>query len=183
LPFFAGLTLLAAAIARQRTRGRFHLFALVLFGFYLMAAIRIIFFPIPIVDGWPKNLSWEGSLHALQQINWIPFNYRLAYLSPMRLAAVLGEIIANILITLPFGAGMGFLANLGLRRMLGVAVLTGFFLEGAELVIILIVGVHYHVVDINDVFWNALGVMLGFGLFRSGRWIVRHLKKDAGGLE
>ncbi len=78
-----------------------------------------------------------------------------------------------ILLTVPFGFGICFLTSLRGKRLFTLALLTGLALEGVQLFIGLAAGYYYHSVDINDVLLNALGVLVGSGLFRMANKVIR----------
>lgn len=64
--------------------------------------------------------------------------------------------------------GGRFLKILYGKRLVFGALVAGLILEGVQLLQKLIFGVSLHSVDINDVIFNALGVIAGGGLF----WIA-----------
>ncbi len=72
--------------------------------------------------------------------------------------------------TIPFGLGISLFYPVRGRRILWLALETGLALEGAQLLIMLVIGPNVHSVDINDVLLNALGVLLGYALYRAAAW-------------
>jgi glycopeptide antibiotics resistance protein len=163
---------------RYYKKGWFYIFGLILFGLYLIAVIDIIFFPIPIPENWPDNLNLNDTIRNLKSTNLILFNYRSNYSTrPVNIFLVLRDIIANILLTVPVGFGICFLTRVRFKQILYLALITGLVLEGTQLVIKLISGVYYHAVDVNDVLWNASGVLVGFLLYHSVRWVIKSVKK------
>lgn len=166
---------------RQRQRGWLHRLLLALFGLYLLAVMDAIFFPILIPDNWPANLNTADTRRALQLVNWRPFYFG----SPTSLASYPGanmqrfqwfDIIGNILLTIPLGIGLPYFTRVNNKSILWVALAVGLLFEGTQLLIKLVCGVYYHTVDINDVIWNGLGVLLGFGIFRVGNYMVQQTK-------
>lgn len=95
----------------------------------------------------------------------------------MNYRAVVFDILANFLLTIPFGFGGCFLKFLGGKRLMLGALGAGLTLEGVQLLLILMLGEYPHSVDINDVLFNALGVMAGGGLFWVGRGVF-HRTRD-----
>lgn len=163
---------------RSRKRGWRHLLVLALFGFYLLAVLDAIFFPILIPENWPANLNTAETVRALHQVNWIPFHFGSVADSAAYPGANLRhiqwfDIIGNILLTIPLGLGMTYFRRMDFKHTLWLALAVGLLLEGTQLIIKLILGVYYHAVDINDVIWNALGVLLGFGIFQMWVYIRR----------
>jgi len=61
-----------------------------------------------------------------------------------------------------------------------LALVVGLVIETIQLLITIILGVSYHSTDINDVIFNALGVFIGYGLFRMFAWIFLKIKHRYG---
>ena len=169
---------------RQRRSGFLHELALALFGLYLMAVLDAVFFPIFIPDNWPASLNTSDTLHALQQVNWRPFYFG----SPASSAVYPGanmqrfrwfDIIGNILLTIPLGFGLSYFTRVNTKSILWVALAVGLLFEGTQLLIKLVCGGYYHTVDINDVIWNGLGVLLGYIVYRFLKYIIAK-RKEAG---
>lgn len=176
IPFLIGLLVLIIFIVRLRSHGWVYVLVLVLFGFYIMAVIDVVFFPIPLPRNWPANLTWKETKFLMSQVNLIPFNYGSLSLYPSSLFSALRDVALNIILTIPFGWGICYLSKPQSKRIIWIALATGFFLEGTQLVLKLTLGVFFHAVDISDVIWNGLGVIAGFGLYHAGRKIIRRIK-------
>jgi len=176
IPFLMGVMILVILIVRLRSRGRAYLLVLTLFCLYVMAVIDVVFFPIPLPGNWPENLTWRETMQALSQVNLIPFNYGSLFLYPDSLFTALRDVAANIVLTIPFGWGISYLTKLQGKRIIWLALATGLFLEGTQLMMKLILGVFIHAVDISDVIWNGLGVVMGFGLYHAGCKLFKKAK-------
>jgi glycopeptide antibiotics resistance protein len=181
IPLLIGLLILGLVISYCRKRGWFYLLGLALMGFYLLAVIGILFFPIPVPENWPTNLTWGDTLLSLSQVNLIPFNYGSMFLHSTSFYTSFRDIIGNILLTIPFGFGICFLIPLRNKQVLLTAVGVGLTLEGIQLLMKLILGVFFHSVDINDVLMNALGVLVGAGLYRAVKWISHNIQENTTG--
>ena len=83
----------------------------------------------------------------------------------------------NLILTIPFGLGLGFFFKPRFLKLCFWALLTGLSLEGVQLLIKLGAGTFYHTVDINDVILNALGVIVGYGLFLILKKLFDMIKK------
>ena len=57
--------------------------------------------------------------------------------------------------------------------------LVGLSIEGLQLVISLLLGYPYRVIDVNDLIANAAGVLLGYAFFRVFRWAFLELARGA----
>ena len=182
-PLLIGLLILGLVGYRRRKRGWLYLMGLSVFGLYVMAVIFVVFFPIQLPETWPSNLRGRDPsyiLATIRNVNLIPFNYGRMFAEARRgmitPRIVFQEIGGNILLTIPFGAGMGFLTRPHGWGVARLAFGTGLALEGTQLLSRLIGVETYHAVDINDVLLNALGVALGYGLYRVGQWGVQKLR-------
>ena len=179
-PLLAGLLILAMILAslRMRKRSLAFLLGFTLFYGYLLAVAAIIFFPITVPDGWPGNITAQNALFTLAHINLIPFNF--GDLFSANAWTIFIQLAGNILLTLPFGFAMPFLARISPHRLFWLALSAGFALEGAQLAFELtgLVSAYGHSVDINDVLLNAAGVLVGYGLFGLAARLKREFTKD-----
>lgn len=75
-------------------------------------------------------------------------------------------IIENIVLTIPFGFGINFLVRIKPIRFVWLAPAVGFGFEFSQLVISLVFRSGFRTSDINDVMLNAIGVLIGYTLFR-----------------
>lgn len=118
------------------------------------------FMPHLIVKGLPAGAS----------LNLIP----LATLT----VADLRTSLLNILLLVPFGFGLPFIANLRMKRVVAAGVLLSLSIELLQLVTGRIGGVTFRVADINDVIFNSVGVVVGYLLFvafaRAYRRVTHH---------
>jgi glycopeptide antibiotics resistance protein len=165
-PFLVGLGILVFLLAylwRQK-RSLSYLFCCAVFGIYMLALIGATLFPMPIFD----NTGWYSSpAFILSRVNLIPFYYKDYY----NIHAVLIEIVQNILLTVPFGYGISFIAGIRTKNIFWLAAGVGLGLETAQLAASLLLAGAYRTVDITDVLLNAAGFLIGYGLF----WISARL--------
>lgn len=129
------------------------------FGIYGLAALDITLFPIRVVDSEP----YYSGERLLLGINFIPFNFDLSFIPHI----VLRQIAQNILLTVPFGFGVSFVAQVRPRTILWLGLAVGVGIEAAQLMISLLIGYAYRVIDINDAILNTLGVLIGYVAFRA----------------
>ncbi len=82
--------------------------------------------------------------------------------------------LLNILLLIPFGFGLPFVANFRMKKVVVIGVCFSIFIELLQLITGLIAGSTFRIVDINDVLFNTLGVVVGYllfvGLVRIYRW-------------
>ncbi len=151
---------------------------IILFGFYIIAVIGVIFFPVAIPFNWPNNLSWQETLYNLTRANLSPLYFLDFTNHPLRMPWLIRDFGLNAILTIPFGFGYGYYRRPGWLKLVFSALLTGLTLEGVQQIIILVTGTLYRTVDINDVILNALGVIIGFAIFLIIKSAFHKLKKN-----
>lgn len=139
-----------------------YLICFVVFGFYVLMAVDLLFFPMHIItDHEPYPLAWRW------RTNLIPFRFRFTegytYL-------VMRELYGNIIGTIPFGFGLSFVLRRRIRHIVPLALIVGCSGEAIQLVISLLLGYPYRSIDINDAILNTLGIFIGYALFRVFAW-------------
>lgn len=150
------LTVILIVLWRRKSRPA-RLFCGLVFSIYLLFAIDRAFFPI-----WITESEAVRDVRFWSAINLIPFKFDLSELPNI----VLLQIFQNILLTIPLGFGLSFVMRLRARDFLWLAVATGLGIEAAQLIIGLLLRYPYRIVDINDALLNAIGVLVGYVLFR-----------------
>ncbi len=146
------------------------------FGLYLIDAVRLTIFPLPLPAALGGIItSPSPAAHILSQINLTPFDFGGLFSASS--GVIFANLVGNLLLTLPFGFGIHFILKsktpIEPRRFLWMAFLPGLAVELAQLGISLAVGAAYRGVDINDVILNAIGTWMGYGLFRLSAWGYR----------
>ncbi len=182
-PLLIGSVILALLLAwlRRRHYSRSYLFFFSVFWMYLLFLASVVVFPIPLIDyaGWHRGSAFS----ILSRINLVPFSFGgLLALSPI---VSFQNLAGNVLLTVPFGFGISFIAQVPSKRVLGMSLAVGSGLETAQLIVSLVIGAAYRGVDINDVLLNATGVLIGYGFFRVFAWAylatLRRLKGEPKG--
>lgn len=159
------LTLIIATILlRKQKHSWSYLFFFSMFWIYVMLGLDKVFFPIQINGQFVDAMR---QIPLLSHINLIPF-----YLNQYPLNA-LGylNIMQNIILTVPFGFGINFISHPNKKYIFWSSIIIGIGIELAQLIISLLLRYPYRVIDINDAFLNALGVWIGYGLFRAFSWL------------
>ncbi len=154
--FLIGLVILSVLllVLWRRKHDLSYLFCFSAFWVYLMLVLKETIFPIPLGCG--------GSSYIFRvSVNWIPF-----YFGDRAAAeAILRGVVLNTLLTLPFGFGISFVMRVRFWDMLWQPLSVGLGIEALQLVISAIVHCGYRVIDVNDVIFNASGVLIGYVLF------------------
>lgn len=184
-PFLLGCTILVILMAFvwRRQRSASYLVCFALFGLYLLILVGVTIFPLP-DPAYLPSLEWrQNNAEILSRINLTPFNFGgLFMLNPN---VIYHEIADNILMTMPFGFGICFLTAVQAKTIPWLALGVGLATESAQLFISFLLGVTYRSVDINDVILNALGVLIGYVIFRLFAWIylkgIHRMKVNAKG--
>lgn len=154
-----GILIVFLPILWWRTHNLATLLFFAIFWVYLLAVVRVIFFPFAI------NTDY-GSTTFKPNINLIPFYFGSCFVSKLCIL----DIIENVVITLPFGFGINFLVRVKPRSIFWIAISVGFASELSQLIISIAFRSGFRTADITDVITNAIGVMLGYVFFRAFAW-------------
>ena len=82
--------------------------------------------------------------------------------------------LLNILLMVPFGFGLPFIASLRFKAVVAVGVLFSIAIELLQMITRLVGGVTFRIADVNDVLFNTIGVSIGYMLFVAFIHIYRH---------
>lgn len=149
----------------RKTRNFPYILSSVIFGVYLIKALDVVFFPIPFYGEYATVIRRDVPLFA--RMNLIPFYFGDFGLSPDHLRS----IIQNVFLTVPFGFGILFVTPWERKALTWLPWAVGLSLEGCQLLISIAIGYPYRVVDINDVLFNAAGVIIGYGILKLLMWL------------
>jgi glycopeptide antibiotics resistance protein len=170
--WLVGLAILVVLLIALHRRGMFYLFFFSIFWVYLLVLVSVTVFPIPLgMDaGFKYTTVWAriDSMFHYSGLNLIPLYFGDCWDLPQ--ACAIG-IYENILMTVPFGFGINFIARLRTRDFIWLALTVGLVIETTQFALDLILGGVYRTVDVNDVLFNALGVWIGVGLFFGFAWL------------
>ena len=158
------ILIVVLAILWRRQHSVSYLVFFSIFWVYVMVGLDKAFFPIQI-NGLYVDVMRQAPL--LSQVNLVPLYFSKYGLS---VAGYFG-LLDNILLTVPFGFGLNFLSRLRLKDFLWLSITVGFGIEAVQFVMTLILRYPYRVVDINDVLLNAMGALIGYGLFKVFAWL------------
>ena len=171
VPMLLSLGILTAMLIFLRHKRRWaYLFCFSLFWLYLMVVASLVFFPVPLVD---VSIPRQPIDEILARINWTPFNFR--YLYSANSTTIFEQVVGNVLLTIPFGLFLPFIAHFKAGKFFWLAAGVGFIIETMQLTACLLVGFAYRGIDINDVMLNGLGALLGYLCFRGLTHLVKFL--------
>jgi len=131
-----------------------------LFWVYGLAVVQAVIFPF-VINTAANAASFRPS------INLIPFYFGDCFRMP---ALCITGMTDNILLTIPGGFGINFLARVRPKNIFWLALGVGLGCELAQLGISLLFRSGFRAIDINDVIFNGAGVLLGYALFRAFAW-------------
>jgi glycopeptide antibiotics resistance protein len=86
--------------------------------------------------------------------------------------------LLNILLFIPFGFGLPFITNLRIKKVIVAGALVSIAIELLQLVTGLMAHMSFRVVDINDVIFNTIGVVIGYILFVGFVGIYRRISRN-----
>lgn len=149
-------------VLRKKNKSFSYLFFFSVFWVYMMGVISVVVFPFPIAI---PNPDFRLSLQL------IPFDFGFCHLGTL----CLKNIYENILLTIPFGFGISFIAFIKPKNILGLALAVGFTFELVQLILSFLIKNSFRVIDINDVILNAIGVLLGYGTLKIFGWLYIYI--------
>lgn len=127
---------------------------------YLLVVVSTVIFPI-VID--PQG----GQASLFSEINLLPLYFGACSVA----FSCLKDVLLNILLTVPFGFGINFLLRVKPRSFLWLAPSIGLVLELSQLIVVVVFRSRFHAIDINDAIFNAIGVLIGYALFRLFAWV------------
>jgi glycopeptide antibiotics resistance protein len=109
---------------------------------------------------------------AEKSMNLIP----LITLTPQDLETSL----LNVLLLMPFGFGLPFIANFRMKQTVVIGALFSSFIELLQLLTGFLARITFRIADINDVIFNTVGVAIGYIIFIGFVRIYRHISHEWG---
>ena len=156
-----GLLCVLLPVIWWRKRKLSYLLFFSLFWVYILVLVQAVIIPF-VINTAVSPASFFPS------INLIPFYFGGCFNMP---AQCIAGIVDNILLTIPFGFGINFLARVRLRNIFWLALGVGLGCEISQLCISMLFKSGFRAIDINDVILNAAGVWMGYALFRAFAWL------------
>lgn len=150
------ISLLILYMKYKKEKSNTYLFFFFVFHIYLLYVLKYTIFPIPLDMGE----LFISETRFFDNVNFILF----ANTSFESLFET--QILLNILLSIPFGFGISFIMNLNNKTIIKLALLFGVIIESMQFIISLYLGWTYRVIDINDIFFNFLGVIFGYIAFK-----------------
>jgi glycopeptide antibiotics resistance protein len=136
-----------------------------IFWVYMMFVVGLTIFPLIFPLQGEQRLP---TANLLSRVNLVPFYFGRGVRFSLRLKS---EQMLNILMLVPFGLILPMITRINLKRFVWLAVGIGLSIELIQLFLIFITGgSYYRIADINDVLFNFIGAMFGFGIFSFFRW-------------
>lgn len=126
---------------------------------------------------FPVLLHFDQVYDLSKNINYIPI-YGLS-VDDMQ------TVLLNIVLTIPFGFFVTILYKKTLHITWIIGLIFGIVLEGLQFLVSKFIGANFRVIDINDVIFNCIGVILGWCCYTIFRRIylkmvdVLHIEKNA----
>ena len=144
-----------------------------LFWIYIMLGLRETFFPIQITGDYVRAMR---QMPFTSRVNFKPLYFGQFGLTE----GIVVHIIKNVILTMPFGFGVNFIARYKAKEFLGLSVFVGLGIEAIQLFISLLLMYPYRVIDVNDILFNTIGVLIGYGLFRVFAWLFLAMTRQFG---
>ena len=87
--------------------------------------------------------------------------------------------LLNILLLIPFGFGLPFITNFGMKKIVVIGALFSIVIEFMQLITGFMAKTTFRIADINDVIFNTAGVAIGYLLFVGFGRIYRQISHDS----
>ncbi len=129
-----------------------NLIFLSIFYIYLCFVLKYTQFPI-IIDEEMKNVIGQN---IWRDANFIPFYH---------IKNAFKTTFLNTLMTIPFGFGLPFISKINVKKLLFLSLVFCFSLEFLQLMVALLVGFTFRVLDINDIIFNFIGILIGYSMY------------------
>jgi glycopeptide antibiotics resistance protein len=156
----AVIGIIAAVFLRLKKKKSFvFLLFFAAFYIYLVAVLDYTLFQyqsLLLLRHFAPNLILRG-VGAGNNLNLIP-------LVTLGLADVKTSLL-NILLMMPFGFGLPFIADLRMKRTVAIGMFFSIGIELLQLITGSISNISFRIADINDVIFNTIGVAIGYILF------------------
>lgn len=131
-------------------KSRSYLIAASIFYVYLCGVLKYTQFPIMV--------GYSMDYDIFKDANYVP----LINLTVQDLKTS----ILNVILGVPFGFFLTLFCRRSVVKTAGYGVLFGVVIETVQVLIAMFIGTNMRVLDINDVIFNALGVVIGFALYQ-----------------
>lgn len=149
----------------RKTHNLPYILSLMVFGIYTIFTLEATIFPILILGEYAEMMRENVSF--LERINWKPFYFGEYGLTSSHNIS----IFKNIILTIPFGFGILFVTTWNRKVFIWLPWAVGVGFEACQFLISLALGYPYRVVDINDALFNAVGVIIGYGILKLMMWL------------
>lgn len=136
---------------------------------YIMFVLKYTLFPIIGFDSLANELRNEI---GFTRFNWIPLYSLYKDIKSAStytvLRGILMQTILNICLSIPFGFLIKLFYNKATTIISKIWYALGFGLciESLQLIISILIGYTYRVIDIDDIIFNAIGVFVGYFLYK-----------------
>lgn len=134
-------------------KSKVYLVFFTVFFVYFCGVINYTQFPIILNE----DMKREIGQNVWRDMNVVPLSFSQISIKPS---------ILNVLLTVPFGFGVSFIIKVDNKKVIWLGFLLGLLLESLQLIGALLSGFTFRYVDINDVIFNFVGVVLGYGIFK-----------------
>jgi len=140
-------------ILKMKGRSYPYLFFFSIFYLYIYVLVSLTLFPMPFGEAFTGATEFN-----------IRYNIRLIPLLTLNRMDVRTSVL-NVLLTIPFGFGISFIAKMGSKKVILIGFALGLLIESLQLLQGLVAGFTFRIVDVDDVIFNFIGVMIGYGVF------------------
>lgn len=156
-PYMLAITVLIALFFIRKQDTRFKKVCIMLLAGYFLILINKTIFPIFISGSFVDIMRNSPDM---RYVEWLPFFMTLRTDQPLSYYL---PFVLNVLLTVPLGFLLSCLLPGKMNKALFFSFLVVTGIETTQLIISLILRYPHRIFDINDVFLNMAGALLGYG--------------------
>lgn len=143
------------------------LFALLITGLalYILSVISVVFFPIPVQQSLINHLRELPAEYQINAIQFIPLHTLGEVIFDSNYKSILKNAILNMMMGVPLLFIIGLLNQKVIgdfKRVFIISLTFGSSIEIIQFIIGESIGYFYRNIDIDDVIFNAVGVLMGY---------------------
>ncbi|TVX93258.1 VanZ family protein [Paenibacillus agilis] len=128
--------------------------------YYLIFVGKYTLFPIPVSEAYLSMIRPNSPF--IERINLLPL------WTDKNFTFITKEQILNIIMTIPFGYIVNYVMNKqNFFKLVRSGIILGTIIETIQLCISLSIKYPYRIIDVNDIIFNLIGVMIGYLIFRA----------------
>lgn len=138
---------------------------------YIGGVIAVTLFPLP----FQNEVIEEGREMQYFHNNFIPFFSLVDIIKSRNLHTIIRNILGNIILTIPLGILIPMIIRKmdSVKRIFILSLSFSIVIELTQFIISSILGYTYKITDVDDIFLNIIGVLIGYICFKLIKFIIK----------